>query len=137
MIDLNRDEAKKNCFEKIKFKMADSKKTEIFNSANSQYFFVKISEIGFWVNRINWCEGHQCYSTDMVVRLSDIRPKTGKTHKKCTSTNTYSPFIFSNHFWICMTSILFLRLISILVQTMNEVFQLLNSLELNHRVYIL
>jgi hypothetical protein len=34
-------------------KMADSKKTEFFNSAISQYFFVKISWIGSWVSRID------------------------------------------------------------------------------------
>ena len=38
-------------FEK-KIKMADSKKTEFFKIANSQYFFVKISWIGPWVSRI-------------------------------------------------------------------------------------
>jgi len=53
-------------------------KTTFFKTVNSQYFFVKFSGIGSWVSRINWCEGHQCDSTDMVVRLSDIRPKTGK-----------------------------------------------------------
>ena len=52
------------------------KKTEVFNSPNSQYFFRKISWIGPWVNRINWCEGHWCSSTYMVVRLSDVRAKT-------------------------------------------------------------
>ena len=46
------DEAKKIFFEK-KIKVADSKKPEIFNSPNSQYFFAKISEIGPWVSRIN------------------------------------------------------------------------------------
>ena len=35
------------------------KKTEIFNSPNSQCFFAKISEIGPWVNTINWCEGQK------------------------------------------------------------------------------
>ena len=39
-----------------------SKKTEVFNSANSQYFFAKISGIGPWVSRIIWCNGHQCGS---------------------------------------------------------------------------
>ena len=29
------------------------KKPEFFNSANSQYFFAKISQIGPWVSRIN------------------------------------------------------------------------------------
>ena len=43
--------------------------------ANFQYFFVKISGVGPWMCRINW---YQCGSTYMVVRLSNIRPKTGK-----------------------------------------------------------
>ena len=44
--DLNRDEAKKKW---------PTQKTEIFNSANSQYFFAKISGIGPWVNkRVGW-----------------------------------------------------------------------------------
>ena len=60
-----------------KIKMADSKKTEIFNSPNSQYFFMKILWIGAWINRINWCEGHQCGLTYMVVRLSDVSSKNG------------------------------------------------------------
>ena len=29
------------------------KKDEFFNSANSQYFFTKISGIGYWIIRIN------------------------------------------------------------------------------------
>ena len=34
------------------------KKTEIFNSPNSQYFFSKISWIGPWVSKIDWCKGN-------------------------------------------------------------------------------
>ena len=34
--------------------MADSKKTEFFNFAKSQYFFSKILWIGPWVRRIDW-----------------------------------------------------------------------------------
>ena len=41
-------EKKKN-FEKIS-KMADSNQNKFFNSANSQYFFTKILEIGPWVS---------------------------------------------------------------------------------------
>ena len=51
--------------------------------ANSQYFFVKISGIGPWMCRIDWCEGHWCSSTYMVVRLSDISSKTGKKYIFC------------------------------------------------------
>ena len=46
--------------------------------ANSQFFFAKILEIGPWVSSRNLCEGHQCGSNYMVVRLSDVRYKTGK-----------------------------------------------------------
>ena len=41
-------------------------------------FFSKISSIGPWVSRIDWCEGLWCSLTYMVVRLSDISSKTGK-----------------------------------------------------------
>jgi hypothetical protein len=59
------------------------KKTEIFKIANSQIFFAKISQIGPWVSRIDWCEGHWCGSMYMAVRLSDVSSKTAKKHKKC------------------------------------------------------
>ena len=39
---------------------------------------MKISWIGPWVSRIDWCEGHWYGSTYMAVRLSDICSKTGK-----------------------------------------------------------
>ena len=61
-----------------KFKMADFSKWPFFKIANSQKNFVKISQIGPWVSRIDWCEGHWCSSNYMVVSLSDIRAKTGK-----------------------------------------------------------
>ena len=44
---------KKKFFLKKKFKMADSKKSSFSNSANSQYFFVKISWIGPLASRID------------------------------------------------------------------------------------
>ena len=69
---------KKFFFQEKKFKMADFSKWPFFKIANSQNFFAKISQIGPWVSRIDWCEGHWCSSTYMVVRLSDIRAKTGK-----------------------------------------------------------
>ena len=65
-------------FWKIKFKMADLKKSAFFKIANSKYFFLKISWIGPWVSRIEWCERHWCGLTYMAVRLSDISSKTGK-----------------------------------------------------------
>ena len=55
-----------------------TQKTEIFNIANSQYFFTKISGIGPWVSRINWCEAQQCGSTYMVIRLSDVSSRPYK-----------------------------------------------------------
>ena len=70
---------KKFFFWRKKFKMADFSKWPFFKIANSWNFFAKISQIGPWVSRIEWCEGHWCSSTYMVVRLSDIRTKTGKS----------------------------------------------------------
>ena len=49
--------------------------------------FAKISGISPWVSRINLCKGQQCGLTYMVVRLSDVRSKTGKKyilHVFCT-----------------------------------------------------
>ena len=45
---------------------------------NSQYFFMKISWVGPWVSRIDWCEGHWWGSMYVAVRLSDISSETGK-----------------------------------------------------------
>ena len=55
-----------------------TQKRSISSSANSQYFFPKISWIGPWVNRIDWCEWHWYGSSYMAVRLSDRQPG-----KKC------------------------------------------------------
>ena len=73
---------KKNFSLKKKSKMAVFQKWPFFKIANSQKFFVKISQIRPWVSRIAWCEGHWSGSTYMVVRLSDISSKTAKKHKK-------------------------------------------------------
>ena len=54
-----------------------TQKTEFFNSPNSQYIFLKILGIGSWFSRINWYKGHQCGSTYMVVRLSNVSSKKG------------------------------------------------------------
>jgi hypothetical protein len=64
----------------FKFQNGRLKKSAFFKIANSQKKFVKISGIGPWVSRIDWCEGHWCGSNYMVVRLSD---KSSKTGKKC------------------------------------------------------
>ena len=51
-----------------------TQKRSFFNLVNSQYFLVKISWIGLWISRIDWCEGPiwpwGC--------PTDIRSKTGK-----------------------------------------------------------
>ena len=47
------------------------KKTEFFKIAISQNFFVKISQIGPCVSRIDWCEGHWCGSTYMALNPTD------------------------------------------------------------------
>ena len=64
---------------KKKIKMADlensiwpPQKNSFSSSANSQYFFMKISWIGPWVNRIDWWQVHCCDLTYVIVRLSDI-----------------------------------------------------------------
>ena len=68
------DEANKN----PKIPKWPTQKNEFFKISNSQNLFAKTSEIGPWVSRIDWYEGHWCGSTYMVMRLSDIRAKTGK-----------------------------------------------------------
>ena len=42
------------------------KKNSLSSSANSQYFFMKISWIGPWFSKIYWCKGHWCSLTYMV-----------------------------------------------------------------------
>ena len=74
---------KKIFFWKKKIQNGRLKKSAFFKIANSQNFFVKISWIGSWVSRIDWCEGHWFISTYMAVRLSDIRAKTGKNFNIC------------------------------------------------------
>ena len=71
---------KKFFFFEKKIQNGRLKKSSFFKIANSQNFFAKISEIGPWVSRIEWCEGHRCSSMYMAVRLSD---KSSKTAKKC------------------------------------------------------
>ena len=56
------------------------KKSSFFKITNSLNFFAKIYQMGPWVSRIEWCEGHWCSLTYMAVRLSD---KSSKTAKKC------------------------------------------------------
>ena len=64
-------------FSKKKFKMADSKKLSFSTTPKSWAIVAKILQIGPWVSRIDWCKGHQCDSTYMAVRLSDVSSKKG------------------------------------------------------------
>jgi hypothetical protein len=77
--------AKKNGKIKIKNQKWPTQNTIFFTTVNSCLFYVKLSWIGPWFSRINWYEGHQCDSSDMVGWLSYIRPKTG--------------FFFQQHFF--------------------------------------
>ena len=72
VMNLNKNEAKKKFFLKKKIKMADSKKLSFSTTPKSWSIFTKISQIGPWVCRINWWEGHPFCSTYMVIRLSDV-----------------------------------------------------------------
>ena len=59
-------------------KIQNGQKNLIFQLCQFSIFFMKISWIGPCVSRIDWCKGHWCGSTYIVVRLSDITSKTGK-----------------------------------------------------------
>ena len=49
---------KKNFFSEKKIQNGRLKKTTFFKITNFQKIFMKISQIGPWVSRIDWCEGH-------------------------------------------------------------------------------
>ena len=71
----------KNLKKKSKSK-CPPKKRSLSSSANSKYFFVKISWIGPWVSIIDWWEGHWHGSTYMVVSHKPKNSlKTQKTQK--------------------------------------------------------
>ena len=57
--------SKKNKIQK-KSKMADSKKLRFSKLSILNIIFAKLCGIGPWVSRINWWEGYQCDSSDMV-----------------------------------------------------------------------
>ena len=48
-------------------------KWPIFKIANSQNFFVKISWMGPWVSRIDWCKGHWFISTYMAKGKNSLK----------------------------------------------------------------
>ena len=100
-------------FEKKNFRMVD-KKSLFFKIANSRKIFAKISWIGPWVSRIDWCERHWYGSTYMVVRLSDISSKTGKI---CIFS-VFRPFLS-----LCRTASRLFRLSQINVLRINQFYQ--------------
>ena len=59
-----------------------TQKIWVFQNRQFSIFFVKISGIGPWLSRIDWCEGYWCGSTCMVVRLAGISTKLSKNTKK-------------------------------------------------------
>ena len=68
-------------FRKKKIQNGRLKKSSFFKIANSQNFFAKISQIGTWVSRIEWCEGHwfpwksaQIYMVEWMGRNFDVFP---------------------------------------------------------------
>ena len=65
------------------------KKNEFFKITKSWANSAKISRIGPWVSRIDWCEEHWCGSSYMAVRLSDLSSIIGKN----------AIFVFLGHFW--------------------------------------
>ena len=81
-------------FLKIKSKWL-TQKSWVFFRYQFSIFFAKILGIGPWVSRMNWCKEHQCGSTYMVVRLSDITSKKGRKPKWCI----FYPFLS-----LCWTS---------------------------------
>ena len=86
-------------FLKKKIQNGRLKKTSFFNSVNSQYFFVKISWIRPWVSRIDWCKGHQCGSTYIVIRLSDRQKNAKQYQRKHMQHSVRTPYVVQN-FWI-------------------------------------
>ena len=83
MTCLYEEKAKKKYFFWKKIQNGQLKKTKFFKSANSQNVFAKISQIGPWLSRIDWCEERWWGSMYVVVRLSNISSKTGKEYIFC------------------------------------------------------
>ena len=106
---------KKFFFSKKKIQNGRLKKTSFCQTVNSQYFFAKLSGMGPWVSRIDWCEGHWFGSTYMAVRLSDIRPKTGKKWIFCVFYPflslcwTASRHLWLDPFWLYSTFIIYIK----------------------------
>ena len=83
---LHTEKSKKNFFDQPNNQKPKTKKlnkSHFQGFLNSQSFFMKISWIGPWVSRIDWCKGHWFCSTHMAVRLANISSKTGKKCNFC------------------------------------------------------
>ena len=97
---------------KIKKKIQNGwlKKSLFLKIANSQKIFTKISQMGPWVSRIEWCEGHWCSSTYMAVRLSDKSSKTAKKSWKCITASMCNcrELEFFIHYLIISYTIIFI-----------------------------
>ena len=65
------------------------KQNVIFQLCQFSIFFDQNFMDWSWVSRIDWCEGHWCDSTHMVVRLSDITQKWPKNTKKCAKLRSH------------------------------------------------
>ena len=82
---LHTEKPKKNFFDQPNNQKPKTKKlnkSHFQGFVNSQYFFMKISWVGPWVSRIDWCKGHWFCSTHVAVRLADISSKMAWKHKK-------------------------------------------------------
>ena len=67
-----------------KYPKWSTQKNWVFHLHKFSIFFSKISGIGPWVSRINWCKRHWCGPTYMVVRLSEAK-KRAKNAKNAGS----------------------------------------------------
>ena len=76
-----------------KIKMADSKKQRFSKSPILNIFLWKF--YGSVLGLVDWCEGQQCGSTYMAMRLFDISSKTGKKCNFCVFRPFYNfrPYI--------------------------------------------
>ena len=79
MTNFHWDEAKKKIFFLKKNQNGRPKKTEIFDSPNSQNFFMKMSWIVHRVSRFDWCKGLNLYGCEAVR----YKLKNGLKNKKC------------------------------------------------------
>ena len=79
---------KKNFFAE-KFQNGRLKKLSFSTTPKSWAITAKLSWIGPFISKIDWCKGHWWGTSYMAVRLSEIRPKTGKICIFCV----FRPFL--------------------------------------------